>query len=112
MNPRRVASVICLASLAMLLSLLVLSPASASRPDHAPYGPINGEGPWLENPGGGTGGGDGGDADELLLDEPLDSRPQIGANDGRNLSGEQFSSHLLRLKIWWLSFLCWSGILG
>lgn len=112
MNSRRLASVVCLASLALLLSFLAVPTASAEKPGHAPCGPINAEGPWLEIPGGGYTGGDGGDADEFLLDSPSDRAPQIVSDERRNPAGEPASvQSLLRIRVWWRSFLFWAGII-
>jgi hypothetical protein len=109
MNPRRSASVICLATLALLLSLLTVPALGAGQPDHAPYGPVNGEGPWIDNPGGGF--GDGGDPDEYLLVDHPDHTPQIISDNGRNLTGEQATAwDFLRFRVWWLSLLFSTGI--
>ena len=104
MKPRKPVLAICLASLALLFSLLAVPTASAERPNSAPYGPIDREGPWLGNPGGGA--GDGGDPDEYLLVDHPGHAPQTISDSGRNLTGEQaISWDFLRFRIWWMSFL-------
>ena len=110
MSARRSASVICLAGLALLLCLVAIPAAGVDKPEHAPYGPVDGDGTWLEDPGGGVGGDGGGDPDELVLAEPPDHARRIISEDGTNLSGQVVTiSDFLRLRIWWLSFLIWSG---
>ena len=111
MDPRRFVWMICLASLAFLLSLSVVPTANANGPLHAPFGPMNGEEGMasIENPGGAVG-GDGGDADEYFLDEPAARTPAVIADDGRVLTSEQARRwDFLRLRIWWVISVLWSG---
>ena len=112
MEPRRFVWMICLASLAFLLTLSVVPTASADSPSYTPCGPIDGGGEGgasLENPGGAVG-GDGGDADEYFLSEPLDRPPAVIADRERILTAEQTCRwDFLRLKVWWILSVLLSG---
>ena len=105
MKPRKSVLAISMAGLVLLFSLLAVPTANAERSASAPFGPI-GEGPGIEDPGGGFGGGDGGDPDEYLLVDQPDHTPQLISDDARDLTAGQASLwKTQRFRIWLIGFL-------